>query len=902
MKIDEQDYIEHYGILRRSGRYPWGSGRSQSTRNKSFLDHIAELKDQGMSDTEICRAYDIPSTQYRAAKTMARAEQKQRQRAEALKLKDKGLSNGAIAERMGLPGESSVRALIAEGATDKADQLMSISNMLKSEADSKRFVDVGSGVENHIGVSKERLNVALAMLKEQGYEVHRVKGPQTTTKFDTDHKVLVPPGVTQKEAWLNRDNIQQLSQVSQDGGRTFGRVDHPPLSIHPKRLEVKYHDEGGAEKDGVIYVRPGVKDVSLGKNRYAQVRVKIGDDHYLKGMAMYKDDLPEGIDLVFHTSADRTPNKLDVLKPLKDDPTLPFGSVVNQITEHTGTPNERVTSAMNLVGSKEGSGGEGSWSKWSRNISAQALSKQNPSVAREQLDRTYKARKAEYDEILALNNPVVKKKLLESFADSTDKSAVHLKAAAFERQNWHVILPVETMHPLQIYAPKYNDGERVALIRYPHGGTFEIPELTVNNRHPEAKKLLGDSRDAVGIHHSVAERLSGADFDGDTVLVIPNNKGRIKTSPALEQLKGFDPRRIYKFPEGVEFKGNTQHLMGDVSNLITDMTLQGASHEKISRAVRHSMVVIDAEKHGLDYKRSYEDFGIRALKEEFQGVDPRTGRVRGASTLISRAKARVDVPERKPRPYKQGGPINKKTGAKEYVPTGRVRRTPTGREIPITTRSRKLAETDDAFTLVSDALPPVERFYAEHSNRLKDLANQARLSMIQQPPIQTSASAKRTYAAEVSSLNAKLSIARRNSPLERQANIIANQAVAARRASNPDLKGDTLNKIKYQELVKARERVGAKKEQIEITQREWDAIQAGAISNSRLNDILDNADLETVRKLATPRPKRLMTKAKAALAMQLLDQGYTRAEVASRLGVSVSTLDLSTSGDDEEED
>lgn len=67
-----------------------------------------------------------------------------------------------------------------------------------------------------------------------------------------------------------------------------------------------------------------------------------------------------------------------------------------------------------------------------------------------------------------------------------------------------------------MYAPNYKDGETVALIRYPHGGTFEIPILTVNNKQAEGKRVLGNTpADAIGINSKVAGRLSGADFDGD---------------------------------------------------------------------------------------------------------------------------------------------------------------------------------------------------------------------------------------------------------------------------------------------------------------------------------------------------------------------------------------------------
>ena len=158
--------------------------------------------------------------------------------------------------------------------------------------------------------------------------------------------------------------------------------------------------------------------------------------------------------------------------------------------------------------------------------------------------------------------------------------------------------------------------------------------------------------------------------------------------------------------------------MGGVSNLITDMTLLGAPHKDIVRAIKHSMVVIDAEKHGLNYRQSAIDQGIPQLKEEYQG-----GKRKGASTLISRAGAEARVPQRELRKAKLGGSINRETGKLEYTPTGRHyidKRT--GKVVENTTKSKQLAETDDAHTLVSKANTPIENLYADHANRLKTMA------------------------------------------------------------------------------------------------------------------------------------------------------------------------------------
>lgn len=906
MLIEEEDYLAHYGILRKSGRYPWGSGGdTPAQRSQTFLDTIADLKKRlGWGDSDIAKYYEISTTELRALRTIAKNEQKASQIHQAEKLKAKGMSNVAIGKQMGIP-ESSVRALLAPSAQDKNDVLTVTANMLRQNVDEKRYLDVGSGVENHIGVSKERKDAALLQLQEEGYKIHYVKVPQLGTGKDTTMKILTPGDVTYSEVYKNRGEIKTINNFSDDGGRSFyGLAD--PLSVSPKRVGVKYAEDGGAREDGVIYVRPGVNDLSLGGARYAQVRIKIGDGHYAKGMAIYKDDLPDGVDLLVNTNKEKGTPLLGtkdntVLKNIKDDPDNPFGSYVRrQLLEKDKDGNVRAISAMNIV-NEEGNWGGGSIDPktgephvgWSKSIASQVLSKQSPRLAQQQLRVTMEQRQKEYDEIMALTNPTVRKKLLKEFADSTDAASVHLKAAALPRQRWQVILPIDTLPDTEIYAPNFRDGERVALIRYPHGGTFEIPELVVNNRHRDSRRIFGDAKDAVGINASVAERLSGADFDGDTVLVIPNDKGRIRSTPALQQLKGFDPRSQYKAYEGMPriSEQRKQREMGDVSNLIADMTIQQASHSEIARAVRHSMVVIDAEKHNLNYKQSAIDNGIRDLKEKYQG-----GGRAGAATLITRAGSPVRVPDRIERRASKGGPVDPQTGNKVYEYTGRTYVNKKGQEVPSTVRSTRLAEVDDAHTLSSGT--PMERIYADHSNSLKKLADTARLSMVNTPRATYSPSAKRTYANQVKTLDAKLDLAIRNRPLERQAQVIANAGLRARKEANPDMDVETERKIKFQMLEEARRRTGAGKERIRITQEEWDAIQAGAISDSKLSTILDNADMDVVRSFATPRVQLLMTPALTSRAKSMLASGYTRAQVADQLGVSITTLSTATVGDE----
>lgn len=897
MDLTEEEYLEHYGTPRHSGRYPYGSGGDDDgslRRNPTILDQIAKLKSQGMTDPQIAEGLGMTTTQLRAQRSIALNSQRKAEIAQIQRLKAKGMSNVEIGKRLDMP-EATVRSRQKEALKDRENILDNVSNMLEQNVQQKGYIDIGSGVENQLGISSTRLATAVEVLKSKGYVVEKVQVDQGVSANKTTVKVLAPPGTTYRDIATNKDKIRTIVDFSEDGGRTMLGID-PPLPVSAKRLAIRYKEQGGDEADGVVYVRPGVDDLSLGKARYAQVRVAVGESgagtHYIKGMAVYKDDLPPGVDLMFNTNKSDTGNKLDALKKQSDDPENPFGSAVRQIYKTDANGKQvrdlGLASAMNIVNEEGQWGGNAEHKGWSNNLSSQFLSKQSSTLARAQLDMTFERRKNQLEEILSLTNPAVRQHLLKDFSEDVDAAAVHLKAAALPRQATNVILPVNSLKKSEIYAPGFRNGERVVLVRFPHGGTFEIPELTVNNNNPEAKKLLGTkprSTDAVGIHHEVAKRLSGADFDGDTVLVIPQrDSAGIKTKAPLEKLKDFDAQRDYKLPDDAPklSSDRKQQLMGDVSNLITDMTIKGATDNELAAAVRHSMVVIDAEKHHLDYKRSAIEHGIPNLKRKYQG-SARSG----ASTIVSRKKSTELVPERK-RAYR----IDPDTGARVPIETGAFYiNKDTGVRVDKKTKVVKLAETSDAHSLSSGT--PIERVYADHSNRLKDLANTARREQVNTKTIPYRPDAAKAYHKEVSSLDEKLNVALMNSPRERQARLLAASTVSMKRAQNPDMDKAELKKLNKLALEEARARTGAHKEQIEITRDEWDAIQSGAISHHKLSQILKNSNIEVVKTLATPKKPRLITSAKAARAKQMLASGYTQAEVADALGVSLTTLKTS---------
>lgn len=896
--------LKHYGTPRHSGRYPWGSGENPYQSYGSFMKTVQEHRELGKTEAEIAELMGMKVAQLRNRISYGKDQQRIDDYNQALRLRDKGWSYTAIGERMGI-GESSVRSLLDPAILEKAKVTNQIVDVLKNEVTNKKYIDIGKGVENHLGISNTKLKVALTKLEDEGYEIYTVPIRQLGTGKNTTVKVLAPPGTEWKEVAQNKHDIQTISLVNptQDYGRTFKPIE-TPKNLDSNRMIVRYSEDGGADKDGVIELRRGVEDISLGNANYAQVRIAIDGTHYLKGMAMYSDDLPSGVDVIFNTNKSDTGNKFDAMKEMKlNDPENPFGAniklgdeLIRAQRHYVDKNGNEQQSVLNIVNE------EGNWTSWSKNLSSQVLSKQQPTFAKQQLSLEYELHKAEFDEIMQLTNPIVQQRLLQSFADGCDSSAVHLKAAAMPRQNTHVILPVLSLKDNEVYAPNYKNGETVVLIRHPHGGRFEIPELKVNNKNAEAKMIFGGKAhlpiDAVGINPRVANQLSGADFDGDTVIVIPNKSGALKSSSPLKGLADFDPITAYPATKGMKVMGLKKNdplvlngsyrsgsdkdlEMGKISNLITDMTIMGANESEIARAVKHSMVVIDSEKHKLNYEQSYKENDIVGLKRKYQGAANA-----GASTIISKAKSPVYLPQRSD--YYN---VDPDTGKMIFKTTGKTYVDKKGVIQERKTKIPSMSYVDDAFDLVSSPSgTPIENIYATHANKLKALANQARKEMILIKPTPYSPSAKDTYAKEVASLNSKLNKALKNAPLEREAQRVANARIIAIKQDNPDLDKDTIKKLRNTSLQVARSRVGAKKENVIPTEREWEAIQAGAITKTKLKSILDNTDLDRLKALAMPRGVNDISNAKLLRARSMMKAGYPQAEVAEHLGVSLSSL------------
>jgi len=902
----EDKIIKHYGTPRHSGRYPWGSGENPYQHEDGWLKQYREYKAQGLSETEIAKKFDISTTILRNKRKAAEEADLVARATYVKKMLLHGYTPTTLSRLTGW-NESTIRGLRDYVIKEKQSRSRGTADMLIREFQKKGWLDVGKGVDKEIGVSESTLKAALQILKEEGYDTVNIQVPQANNPDQhTTVKVLCKKGTTQKEIFKNIDQINTVVDYSPDYGKSYDKPQRP-APLDGKRVFIRYGDEGGSAMDGTIELRPGIDELSLGNNHYAQVRINVDDKSYMKGMAFYSNDIPEGYDVVYNTNKPKgTPAEkvYKALKPTRNgevDWDNPFGAVIrkNGQREYIDINGEKKLSPINII--KQ----EGDWDSYSKSLSSQFLSKQKKEFVQRQLKLTLAEKQDEYNDILNIKDPTVRAKFLKDFAESCDSDAVELKATAVPGQNSRVILPVNDLKDNEVYAPGYQNGSTVCLVRYPHGGVFEIPMLTVNNNNKQAKERLGNATDAIGINTNVAGVLSGADFDGDSVIVIPQtDKVKTTVKKPYKELEGWSEKmnELYAGYEGMPKMTDRekQKQMGIVSNLITDMTIQGAPDDKIVRAVKQSMVVIDAQKHGYNWKQSEKDLGIAALKQEYQKDKNPDGKG-GASTLISRAGSEVHVPKRA-----LGYSIDPETGAKIYRETGESYFKPkkdrkgniiAWEEVKRTSNSTQMAETDDARKLSSGTM--VEEAYANYANALKTMANEARKKSIDIQIVRVDPALKNEYKDAIDSLNAKVAVAEANAPKERIAQVRANARIRQKQAEMPELKTDEykkdLKKLRQISIADARSDVGASKKEVyvHLTDREKEAIENGAVSSTLKLKVMNNMDKDELREFVMPSYRTSLPQSKINFINSMKNSGFELSEIKERLKgiVPESTLE-----------
>lgn len=911
----------------------------------------------------------------------------------------KEYTNKKIGEMLGGLTEGTIRGYLKKDPDEGTPTAVKVADQLREFIKDGNYADVGLGIERSLDVSQTALKTSLEILKDEGYVVHNITvtqlGGDGTQK--TTLKVLCPPGTEWKDAMNNTEKIKWLDDPGGDSSLTRLGM-RVPVSVARDRIKVVLDEDGGSKKDGVIEIRayrdkdgvlhPASPDLDLGNSKYAQVRIAVEGDKYIKGMAVYNTNLPKNVDILVNSNKsvkDGEEKAFKDMKTIKDkdgnvigvDWDNPFGSTVWQ-EEYKDSQGNNKLSAINVVSDRLGvdQHREGSWGEWSKNLPSQFLGKQSDVLVKEQLKLKALEKQQELDEIKKLTNPVVKEKMLLDFADGCDKAAADLKAAPFPGQRVQVILPINSLKETEAYAPNYDNGTTLALVRFPHTGPFEVPIVKVNNNNKEAKEFLVSgkelAKDAIGINYKTANILSGADFDGDTVTVIPmtrknaqgvfesvvNIRGVGNGATKLPGMDDFDPKKDYrgtdssgKMLPGVKRMTEQQKQieMGVVSNLITDMMLKGCTDsEEQARAVKYSMVVIDAAKHGLDFRRAEKELDIKELKKKYQDG-------KGPSTLLSQAKQEVRVkewdrsgrhgydidPKTGEKVYRKGGRdyyIDPATGKKVRQETGRqyeelvkvkardpvtgrllkdengkqiyetyttksgglrIQKEPSGKVKDAKTKTIKMEVTDDARSLMSKHPSNKEMMYADFANKMKALGNESRKEYLKTSreldEYKIDPVAKKRYFKEVESLSEKLDVAKRNAPRERQAQVIGNQIVKAKMDENPWMTSEEASKSRGQALNYARDKTGANKVKVTFTDKEWEAVQNRAIGKTTLRELLKNSKPEHYTSLATPRQSRI-SEALEKRIEAMLANGWTPQEIADSGVAALDTIRKVQSG------
>lgn len=981
-------YLSHHGVGhdddppgRGSGRYAWGSGANPYQHHFDLLSEVRRMRKNKMTQAEIAKALlgvkaytkdgkEIWSTtdDLKAAISIAKSRTMEYNKAKIQQLMIECNGNRSeVARRMGLTDkgkpwtESTIRSYLDAEHGKIQKQYESTADFLRKKIEevTPRPLDMSVYTEQYIGeggVTDNVKKVAMAMLEKEGYVITKISLPTADPNRNVTVKVIgrkPKEGETEldvkREMQQHKLEMAAVTEFSPDQGQTFVTTKFP-APMDGNRIFIRYKEDGGADKDGVIELRRGVKDLSLGDAHYAQVRINVDGKAYAKGMAIYSDNIPPGYDMVINTNKKTGTDLYKVCKPFKVDipltkvaekmgisteelqkrikkgdvfvdttddlkdigftekqalsyisKTSPFGALIkaNGQSEYEDSNGKKHLSLINKL--RE----EGDWDTWSRTLSSQFLSKQRAELIKKQTDFSISDKKVELERLQNLTNPVIKKAMLEDFAKACDRTASDLSVRGFRNQKYQVLLPLKDIKNDEVYAPGFNDGDIVALVRYPHGAIFEIPILKVNNKNPEGRKVIGDNaRDAIGINPYNAAVLSGADFDGDAAVVIPVKSNRIKimNAPTPPELIVFDTK-AYKLPDDApRVKNSTKQIeMGKITNLMTDMQLaKDASISDIVRADKHSMVVIDSEKHHLDIKQSYIDNGIAELKKKYRNTSGG-----GAATIVSRSSAEVHIPKQKEtvnrnimtpeeqKDFDEGKRIFRPTGDTKWVYSPTKADPNRYLEKPVTQESTRMQFTsdgtrvDDAHTLVGDPNNIKEVIYADYANALKSIANQARKESRQIKATHVNREAQKVYKQEIVSLNEKIRIATSNQPRERMATSIASDISTAIYRDNPGMDWEHKQRVRARAMEEARAIVGAKKEPITLTDREWEAIQSGAITTNKITKIINNAKKEEIVKRATPKDVKITDNMKLHI-KNLKQQGMRISDIAQSMGISQS--------------
>lgn len=147
-----EEMLMHYGMPRRSGRYPWGSGDNPYQHSGDFLSRVEEMKKSGFTFTDkdgktytgevaIAKSMGLSTTQFRTQMSLAKDERRSADVSTAKALREKGYSLNEIAEKMGFANDSSVRSLLNESSEARMNQAKTTAEFLKKQIAEKGMIE-----------------------------------------------------------------------------------------------------------------------------------------------------------------------------------------------------------------------------------------------------------------------------------------------------------------------------------------------------------------------------------------------------------------------------------------------------------------------------------------------------------------------------------------------------------------------------------------------------------------------------------------------------------------------------------------------------------------------------------------------------------------------------------------
>lgn len=101
MDLVEEDILMHYGVKRRSGRYPWGSGDNPYQHGGDFLARVEELQRLGKTEKQIADELHLSTTDLRMQVRVAKHERRALQADRARSLREDGKTLDEIASILG---------------------------------------------------------------------------------------------------------------------------------------------------------------------------------------------------------------------------------------------------------------------------------------------------------------------------------------------------------------------------------------------------------------------------------------------------------------------------------------------------------------------------------------------------------------------------------------------------------------------------------------------------------------------------------------------------------------------------------------------------------------------------------------------------------------------------------